>query len=262
MYIGKTVNLYKRKSTHLWKLKNGLHPNNHIQSAFNKYGKENFEFVILEMCSESKLNEKEIYYIEYYDSIVTGYNQTKGGEGALGRTVTEDTKLKISSANKGRKENQETRKRKSEISKKLWSIPEYRKKMINRPKPTSVWNKGRKRTEEEKRHLSEIMKGRLVTDEHKQKLRELYKGSNSLSAKLTENDVINIRLRFLKGERQCDICKDYPVTPQTIYDIVRCRRWKHIPNTLEELEKLNGANGSYFICKGGDEYGQRKRNAN
>ena len=85
------------------------------------------------------------------------------------------------------------------------------------------------------------MKGRIITDEHKQKLHELFKGENSITAKLNENDVIEIRLRFLNGEKQCDIKNDYEVSTQTIYDIVRNRRWKHIPNTIEELEKLKEA---------------------
>lgn len=56
---------------------------------------------------------------------------------------------------------------------------------------------------------------------------------------MTESDVIEIRYRFLCGERQKDIIRDYPnVTPQTIYDIVRNRRWRSVPNTLEELEEL------------------------
>jgi Mor family transcriptional regulator len=85
------------------------------------------------------------------------------------------------------------------------------------------------------------MKGRYITEEHKKKLHELYKGEKSLTAKLTEQQVIEIRLRFLKGEKQCDIKKDYQVSAQTIYDIVRNRRWRHIPNTIKELEKIKEA---------------------
>lgn len=247
-YIGKTVDLHKRTVTHLWRLENGTHPNPHLQRAFDKYGKNNFGFEVLERCREEDLNDKEMAYIKKYDSFGTGYNLTAGGDGAVGRKLKEETKAKISQANTGRKNTKAQRERKSKAGKKLWSNPEYREKMMARPKPTSVWNKGRKRTEEEKKNLSEKMKGRLITEEHKQKLRELYKGENSLSAKLTEKDVIDIRLRFLKGEKQCDIRKDYPVTTQTIYDIVRNRRWKHIPNTFEELEKVKKPSASIFYA--------------
>lgn len=49
-----------------------------ISKAINKYGRENFEMTILEQCEESKLDEREIYYIELYDTFNNGYNATKG----------------------------------------------------------------------------------------------------------------------------------------------------------------------------------------
>lgn len=240
MYIGQSVNARKRKSYHLWLLRTNNHFNPKLQSAFNKYGEENFEFVILEKCNKDELDDKEIKYINRYNTINDGYNICEGGEGSLGRTLSEETKQKISNANTGRKQDEVAKKRKSEIMKELWKTAEYRKKMKQRPKP-KPWNKGRRHTEEEKKHLSEKLKGRRITEEHKKKLHELYKGEKSLTAKLTEQQVIEIRLRFLKGEKQCDIKKDYQVSAQTIYDIVRNRRWRHIPNTIKELEKLKEA---------------------
>ncbi len=240
MYIGQSVNVRKRKSYHLWLLRTNNHFNPKLQSAFNKYGEENFEFVILEKCNKDELDDKEIKYINRYNTINDGYNICEGGEGSLGRTLSEETKQKISNANTGRKQDEVAKKRKSEIMKELWKTAEYRKKMEQRPKP-KPWNKGRRHTEEEKKHLSEKLKGRRITEEHKKKLHELYKGEKSLTAKLTEQQVIEIRLRFLKGEKQCDIKKDYQVSAQTIYDIVRNRRWRHIPNTIKELEKIKEA---------------------
>lgn len=240
MYIGQSVNVNKRKSYHLWLLRNNSHFNPKLQNAFNKYGEENFEFVILEKCNKEELDDKEIEYINRYNTTNNGYNICEGGEGSLGRTLSEETKQKISNANTGRKQDEVAKKRKSEAMKELWKTAEYRKKMKQRPKP-KPWNKGRRLTEEEKKHLSEKLKGRRITEEHKKKLHELYKGEKSLTAKLTEQQVIEIRLRFLKGERQCDIKKDYQVSAQTIYDIVRNRRWRHIPNTIKELEKIKEA---------------------
>lgn len=240
MYIGQSVNINKRKSYHLWLLRNNSHFNPKLQNTFNKYGEENFEFVILEKCNKEELDDKEIEYISRYNTTNNGYNICEGGEGSLGRTLSEETKQKISNANTGRKQDEVAKKRKSEAIKELWKTAEYRKKMKQRPKP-KPWNKGRRLTEEEKKHLSEKLKGRRITEEHKKKLHELYKGEKSLTAKLTEQQVIEIRLRFLKGERQCDIKKDYQVSAQTIYDIVRNRRWRHIPNTIKELEKIKEA---------------------
>lgn len=52
-----------------------------IRHAIKKYGRENFSREVLEVCDRSKLNEREIYWIEYYASTNTsiGYNISKGG---------------------------------------------------------------------------------------------------------------------------------------------------------------------------------------
>jgi hypothetical protein len=34
---------------------------------------------VLEECSREELNEKEIYYIQKFDSVNNGYNQVPGG---------------------------------------------------------------------------------------------------------------------------------------------------------------------------------------
>ena len=44
------------------------------------YGKENFTFEIIEECSKEELNEKEIYWIAFYNTYQGfGYNQNSGG---------------------------------------------------------------------------------------------------------------------------------------------------------------------------------------
>lgn len=50
--------------------------------ASQKYGEENFEWAILEECEDNELNEREIYWIAYYDTYNNGYNATKGGDNA------------------------------------------------------------------------------------------------------------------------------------------------------------------------------------
>ena len=58
-----------------------------LKKAIIKYGKENFKKEILCECSSlNELNEKEIYWINFYNSTnkKIGYNITKGGNGQLG----------------------------------------------------------------------------------------------------------------------------------------------------------------------------------
>lgn len=47
--------------------------------AINKYGIENFTFEIIESQVEN-YNDRERYWIKYYDSYENGYNETEGGE--------------------------------------------------------------------------------------------------------------------------------------------------------------------------------------
>lgn len=49
----------------------------HFARAIRKYGKENFSPEIIDTAtSEEELNEKERYWIHYYDSLNNGYNET------------------------------------------------------------------------------------------------------------------------------------------------------------------------------------------
>ena len=79
VYIGQSVDVEKRWSTHKAELKNNYHHNIHLQNAWNKYGEENFEFSIIEECYTNQLNQREIYWIAKFNSCETGYNLTSGG---------------------------------------------------------------------------------------------------------------------------------------------------------------------------------------
>lgn len=88
-YIGQTNNIEKRKRGHksesFNKKSNGYNLPFHI--AIRKYGFENFDFEILEEIDDAfgrdYLNEREIFFISYYKSLVSenGYNLTIGGDG-------------------------------------------------------------------------------------------------------------------------------------------------------------------------------------
>lgn len=50
---------------------------NKLYKAMQEDGIWNFSWELLEECSENKLNEKERFYIELYDSYNFGYNSNK-----------------------------------------------------------------------------------------------------------------------------------------------------------------------------------------
>lgn len=64
IYIGSTKNLQKRKSQHFSNLLSNIHHNRHLQSAYNKYGKDNFTFEVLFICDENNLLLYEQYCID------------------------------------------------------------------------------------------------------------------------------------------------------------------------------------------------------
>lgn len=79
-YIGQSVDVERRWRQHInFPKENSKYP---LYQAFRKYGIENFSFEILELCSQEKLNDREIYYIAKYNSHQKGYNQTAGGSGS------------------------------------------------------------------------------------------------------------------------------------------------------------------------------------
>ena len=64
-YIGSSKNLYQRLLKHFALLRHDKHENAHLQSAWNKYGEENFEWFILEFCDTSILTEREQYCLDF-----------------------------------------------------------------------------------------------------------------------------------------------------------------------------------------------------
>lgn len=115
-YIGQAQDIFKRwrdekrdlnKEQDAW--------NKHLQRAWKKYGENNFEFSVIEICSIDMLDEREIYWISYFDSYNNGYNQTLGGDGCRGHKCSEETRSKIRASAIGRKPSDSTRKKLSEI---------------------------------------------------------------------------------------------------------------------------------------------------
>ena len=75
-YIGQSLNIEGRWKEHI---NNISRKNNSIYQALREYGIDNFEFKVVEECAEHLLDDREKYWIEYYDSFNNGYNMTKGG---------------------------------------------------------------------------------------------------------------------------------------------------------------------------------------
>lgn len=81
VYVGQTVQtLNKRFNGHCCYSKTDRSVNMYIKRAIHKYGKDKFHITLIEKCPLELLNEREKYWINYYDSYNTGYNLTLGGQ--------------------------------------------------------------------------------------------------------------------------------------------------------------------------------------
>ena len=99
-YIGQTVHEERRKRQHKHGCKRGI--DNKFYRAVRKYGWNKFIYGIIGEYDTKVLNEKELFYIDYYESYNNGYNSTIGGEGVRGFSPSEETKKKQSISAKNR----------------------------------------------------------------------------------------------------------------------------------------------------------------
>lgn len=95
-YIGQTVNLHSRYKDHF---------NSKLNDEFHqelRKNPDNFEFIILEEVKETELDNREIYWIDYYNSFLDGYNNNKGGNSHRGFKKSEEMRKKLSQSAKKR----------------------------------------------------------------------------------------------------------------------------------------------------------------
>ncbi len=169
-YIGSSSTINKRLREHRCRLANNTHPNPHLQSAYNKYGADSFEFTAILLCTR----EHKLYYEQgFLDLFKPAYNiaicaiasaqglrrseetnrknsEARKGKpnGWLGKHLTEEHKRKLSEANKGKHLSEETKRKLSEA------------------------HKGKHHTDEARANMC----GRVVTDETRAKISEAKKG--------------------------------------------------------------------------------------
>jgi group I intron endonuclease len=138
IYIGQSVNISKRFSKYQHIRLQDQQPR--LYNSIKKYGFQNHIFEIVEECLVAFLDEKELYWGEYFNVLGgNGLNCRLGhGKGYL----REETKEKIGNANKGRKYTEE---QKNKIS--LGKIG------------GNGYPKGIKRPKEFGEHLSKLLKG-------------------------------------------------------------------------------------------------------
>ncbi len=184
VYIGKSVNIHSRYKAHIRAAKRFAEYDKHqnITIALHKYGINNFTFDIICSCNKKELNDKEIFYINYYNSINNGYNICKGGEGAV--IISEKNKKKRSNTirNKWQDPNYREKQRLSRLNKPRMS-EETKDKLRKNHNPNSAWNKGGHCSEEWRIKLRESHKDQKPTEYCIQRLKEHFIGTHRVYRK-------------------------------------------------------------------------------
>ena len=209
-YIGQSNNIERRFREHLTK---GDKSRIAVDKAIQKYGPAAFTFEILEECSIEQLNERESYWIKYYDAKNKGYNMSDGGsQQSIGsnngrsKLTEEDVKI-IRQAYADHKKQKD--------------IYEQFKNITSWTNFQSVW---------QGQTWSHIMP-EVFTPENKQYyIYENSKGSNSKASILTDEEVLTIRNRYV-NESASQIYEDYKdrMKYNTLQQILWGRTYTNLP---------------------------------
>lgn len=148
-----------------------------IKRAIKKFGLQNFKKEILEEIINGNLNDREKYWIKFFNStdIRIGYNLTAGGDGGDVFTNKPEhlkniTRKKISIAHKGIKQSSEWIKNRT-------------------TKTTGAGNGmfGKKLSQSTLQKISKKLKGRIFTGTHRNNMRTSKLGKNNPVHKILEN---------------------------------------------------------------------------
>ncbi len=166
-YIGSAINLATRKIRHISPLRKGKHFNRHLQRAYDKYGEDAFDYVILVYCEPIFLLQYEQFFI---DTLHPEYNLSPVAGSRLGVPVSDETRRKLSESHKGKLLTEEHKNKIKEASKGHILSEESRNKI-------SVRFKGKLLPEEHRKKLSESHKGKVLSEEQKKKIGQASKGN-------------------------------------------------------------------------------------
>lgn len=206
-YIGQSNDINRRIEEH--KYKNDLA----IDKAIQKYGIESFTYEILEECTLDELDEKETYWIAYYNTYKgSGYNCNAGGGNFRGENngrtnLTNEDVAYIREC--------------YDLHFRRRDVYEQFKDKITFSSFASIWDGT----------TWKDIKQEVYTEENKQYYKyHATDGENSVSAILSDKEVINCRKRYV-NETAKEIYQDYKdrLSYQTLQSILWGRSYKHLP---------------------------------
>jgi group I intron endonuclease len=219
-YIGSSNNIYKRNYLHKSKLKRNKHHSIKLQNAYNKYGESVFIIEVLLKCPIEYLKKAEqkcinIFKPEYNMTNIVAYVPNKPIFRGKQNTEWIDKK-KESYYNTMESKMQKTHKRNLEIVDKLKNGYSYEKIA-------------------EEYNISTCSVSAIKMKNNVIRVKNLNSGEKNKSSKLSEKDVINIRILRKEGKTVKELSKIFGVTSKNIESIVYNKSWKHLNNKKNEL---------------------------
>lgn len=162
VYVGQAANIKKRWIQHLHHLRKGTHHCKPLQNSFNKNGEESFEFAVVERVDDvAAITEREQFWIDSLNSSMAagGYNIAPAANSNVGVKYSEESRAKMSAAQKGRVVTDEAR---AKISKTLTGRKASAKTIEKRQEKL----KGKIRSPESVKNIRRLARERLNTPEY------------------------------------------------------------------------------------------------
>lgn len=240
VYVGSAINYEDRWRRHEYSLRDGKHHSRHLQRSWNKYGKDNFVFEILEIVPEKeKLLETEQKWIDHHKSFDRefGYNISPTAGSSLGVKHSKEMRERVSRAVKGRKLSDEAKKNisKSKMGEKnpmfrYKYTKEQRKAMSERNSGKGNPFYGKKHSEEARLKMSKNgkgkNKGRKLSKEHVVAATAASKKAKRELSSMSQSTVDEIRSLREQGKKLVEIAKMFDLKPSYVGKICRYEIWK------------------------------------
>ena len=218
-YIGQSTNINRRKREH----RDWPSPYSRFDMEMKSIGEDQFTFTVLEECSVERLDEKEKYWISFYNTTETGYNLTPGGQSYRGE------------------ENPSARLKEEEVRQIIILLEEHK---LNNGEIAERFLVCRNTIDYINRcktwcHLHDYKKNiRQESLERDNSGHSTLGGENNPTAKITEQKAKYLISLLERDHRSlAQISRDESVSLNILYDINRCKTWKYLHNYKNNIRK-------------------------
>lgn len=209
-------------------LRHNRHYNKHLQSAWNKYGEDNFDFIVLEECTKETRFVREQYYLDTtrcYDENI-GYNNAKSANWVVDH---DEVDKKISDTLKKKE------KPKARAAYAIFSEEQIKKVIELLQDNTITIKRIVEITGVTRSTINNILyrNGWSYLTENIKFPSRLKRRQIDKRKKLSEDDVKEIIKRILNRESSISIAEDYNIPYQCIDGIRRHENWKDLTKDIE-----------------------------